>query len=143
MVGPAAPSSLSLPAWLADELLAAARGEPANEICGLIAAMPGAPDTARRYPIRNNAIHAAQRFDMDAAEQIAAFKAMRTRHETLLAIYHSHPDAPACPSAQDMAGHNYPAVAALIISPTAPSGQKLYAWALNTERPQPIPLLWI
>lgn len=133
---------LSLPQWLADELVQAARDQPQHEICGFIAAAPGESGAIRRYPIHNHASDARQRFDMDAGEQIAAFKAMRDRGETLRAIYHSHPSAPARPSAQDLAGHSYPAVAALIISPTAPADQRLRAWGLNGDQPAPIRLLW-
>lgn len=134
---------LSLPQWLGDELVAAARDQPQQEICGFIAAVPGESGTTRRYPIHNHASDARQRFDMDAGEQIAAFKAMRSRGETLRAIYHSHPSAPALPSAQDLAGHSYPAVAALIISPAAPADQTIRAWAFNGDQPAPIRLLWL
>lgn len=136
------PATLGLPRWLGDELIQAARAQPQQEICGFIAAAPGARLATRRYAIHNHAADARRRFDMDAGEQIAAFKAMRARGETLLAIYHSHPSAPALPSAQDLIGHSYPAVAALIISPTASSDPILCAWALNGDTPEPIGLLW-
>lgn len=142
-IGHSPPSPLQLPAWLGDELVDAARNQPTQEICGFIACVPGAPDKTRRYPIRNHATDAWQRFDMDAGEQIAAFKSMRAHHETLLAIYHSHPSAPAEPSPQDLAGHSYPAAAALIISPAAAADRQLRAWALNQDPPRPIALLWI
>ena len=53
---------------------------------------------------------------MNPKEQIAAMRDMRERGEDIFAIYHSHPAAPAFPSAIDLAQANYPETLYLIIS---------------------------
>ena len=90
-----------------------ARLEPGREVCGLLA---GPPDAApsRHIPITNRA-ERHDRFDMDAAELIDAFRAMREAGEELAAIYHSHPFGPAEPSATDIAECQYPEAVHLIV----------------------------
>jgi proteasome lid subunit RPN8/RPN11 len=107
--------TLTLPGDVVDALIARAR-RPV-EICGLLSARNGL--FARHYPVRNVAADPAQRFDMDAAGLIDAFRAMRDGGESLLAIYHSHPASDAVPSAVDVAEHAYPRAACLIVAPAA------------------------
>ena len=47
---------------------------------------------------------------------LAAFLAMETQDEELLAIYHSHPQGPAHPSPTDIAQAYYPDVVQIIVS---------------------------
>ena len=49
-------------------------------------------------------------------EQIAAMKKMREQNEELLAIVHSHPDAPAIPSTLDEESNGYPDAYYLVVS---------------------------
>ena len=106
---------IQLPRKLTLQLLHLAQSEPAQEICGLIGA--DAHGLARScYPIRNQANQPESRFHLDEQQQIAAFKQMRERQENLFAIYHSHPSAPAIPSATDIAEASYPETVHLIIS---------------------------
>ncbi len=104
----------TLPRHLVNAILDHVRQTPGKEACGLIAAREGRP--CRCYPIRNIAVDATRRFEMDPREQIAAFKTMRTAGETLFAIYHSHPAGPACPSPTDIAAAAYPEAIHLIVS---------------------------
>ena len=53
---------------------------------------------------------------MNGAEQIAAMKKMRAQGEEIMAIVHSHPDAPAIPSTLDKDSNGYPGVYYLIVS---------------------------
>ncbi|MEK8089971.1 M67 family metallopeptidase [Thermithiobacillus plumbiphilus] len=104
---------IKLPRPLINELLMQAQRNAGEEICGLIGAREGEASTV--YPVPNG-LHDPQRFVMDEAGQIAAFKAMREAGETLFAIYHSHPGAAAYPSATDLAESAYPDAYYLIIS---------------------------
>lgn len=107
------PHLFRLPQPLLDELLARAGAAPGREVCGLLAGPPGEPP-ARHYPVTNTA-ERADRFDMDAAELIDAFRCMRQAGEELLAIYHSHPFGPPTPSATDIAECQYPEAVHLIL----------------------------
>ena len=132
---------LVLPRSLGDRLLDEAGRAPDSEICGLIAA--GSDALPVRYPIANRAIRAADRFDMDFADQIAAFKTMREAGETLLAIYHSHPQGEAEPSIHDRRGHSYPDALALIVAPNAARADMIRAWAMQTEVPREVAINWV
>jgi proteasome lid subunit RPN8/RPN11 len=106
---------INLPRKLTQQLLQHALLSPTVEVCGLIGAdYAGKPSTC--YPISNCAPNPAQRFELDAQQQIAAIKSIRDKHESLFAIYHSHPTAPATPSRLDLEQANYPKALHLIIS---------------------------
>jgi len=108
-------SEIRLPRKLTNRLLHLAQISPDSEICGLIGAnSDGQPVTC--YPIANSADTPQNRFLLDAGQQIAAMKQMRDRHESLFAIYHSHPHTPALPSATDVEQAAYPEALHLIIS---------------------------
>ena len=106
---------INLPRKLTQQLLHLAQISPDVEICGLIGAGPdGLPLSC--YPVSNCAETPHNRFLLDASQQIAALKHMREKGETLFAIYHSHPKAPATPSAADIEQATYPEAIHLIIS---------------------------
>lgn len=105
---------IQIPRKLTNQLLHLAQLSPDYEICGLIGGKNGLPCTC--YPIQNIAPHPNQRFLLNAGQQIAAMSQMRTQGEELFAIYHSHPTAPALPSATDLEQAAYPEALYLIIS---------------------------
>ncbi len=107
-------SIIKLPRPLVNELLHQAQRGADCEVCGLISACNGVP--AHCYPVPNIAVAPQQRFSMDPKAQIDALRHMRDRGEDLFAIYHSHPTAPAAPSAMDRDEAGYPEVLYLIIS---------------------------
>lgn len=107
-------TTIQLPRKLASELLHFAQQSPTQEICGLISANHGVPQTC--YPIKNTANQPQYRFLLDEQEQIHALKTMREKGEELFAIYHSHPTAAAYPSALDLEMANYKNTLYFIIS---------------------------
>lgn len=108
-------NEICLPRKLTNQLLHLAQLSPEQEICGLVAAdSNGIPCTC--YPISNNAPTPSNRFLLDPSQQIAAMKQIRDKQQSLFAIYHSHPTAPALPSATDIDQASYPDVVHLIIS---------------------------
>lgn len=106
---------ISLPRKLTNQLLHLAQLSPEAEVCGLIGAdSNGMPVSC--YPISNSAETPKNRFLLEAGQQIAAMKQMRDKGQSLFAIYHSHPDTPAVPSATDIEQASYPEALHLIIS---------------------------
>ena len=103
-----------LPRDLAVQLLTEAQRTPEREVCGLIAARDGTPQ--RLIPIENITTDPESLFEMAPQQQIKAMKQIRESGETLWAIYHSHPNAPAAPSARDLADAAYPEALYLVIS---------------------------
>lgn len=98
--------ALQLPRAIREAMLQHTRGRPDEEVCGLLG---GRDATAGRYyPVRNIATDPRRKFLMEPGAQIAAMRAMRERGESLVGIFHSHPDSPAAPSAVDLALAAYP-----------------------------------
>ncbi len=107
-------SIVKLPRPLVNELLHQAQLGADCEVCGLIGARDGVLQHC--YPVPNIAAAPQQRFSMDPKSQIDVLRHMRERGEDLFAIYHSHPTAPAAPSAMDRDEAGYPEALYLIIS---------------------------
>lgn len=95
----------TLPRPLVNQLLHHAQLEPEQEVCGLIGRR-GA--TMRFYAVANVSATPQRLFEMNPAQQIAAFRLMRERGEDLFAIYHSHPHSPPIPSRFDIEQAAYP-----------------------------------
>lgn len=106
--------TLMLPRPLVNQLLTQSQQDAEHEICGLIARR--ADGTLVCYPVENDANPSTTRFNMAPEAQLAAMRQMHEQNEQLLAIYHSHPHAPAYPSVEDLRQHEYPGALRLIIS---------------------------
>ena len=124
-MNPVAEATIHFSRALCHRLRAEAAAEPTREVCGLIGARGGV--AVAHYPIANIAPDAGQRYHMDPAAQIAAFRAMRLNGEALAAIYHSHPNGPPRPSPRDLREWSYPAALCLIIG-LAGERPRLRAW---------------
>lgn len=99
---------------LVNQLLSQAQHAAQREVCALIGSYQGESSTV--YPIKNIARDPRHRFEMSPEQLIGAMRQMRERDEELYAICHSHPDAPAVPSARDIEQSAYPDALYLIIS---------------------------
>ncbi len=103
-----------LPRKLVNELLHNAQLSEELEVCGFVG--KNQTDEYTCYPVDNVAEAPSSRFLMAPEEQINTMKAMRDKKEDMFAIYHSHPTAPAIPSATDIEQAAYPDTLYLIIS---------------------------
>lgn len=106
--------TLHMPRPFATKLLFEAQKRPDEEICGLVS--QAADGTLALYPIDNVATDRQRTFEMEAQQQVSVLRKIREQGETLLAIYHSHPDTPPEPSARDLEALGYPEAIYLIIS---------------------------
>jgi proteasome lid subunit RPN8/RPN11 len=95
-------------------LLAHVEAERPNEACGLLAGRAGR--ICRIYPAENIR-HSPTVYEMNPAQQLAAFLDMEAAGWELAAIYHSHPAGPAVPSPTDIAQAYYPDSIYVIVSP--------------------------
>lgn len=107
-------NTISIPRTLANQILTHAQQQAGNEACGLVSAHEGQPN--RVYPVQNVAGDPQHLFEMDPGILIDSIRDIRNQGNELFAIYHSHPDAPAWPSATDLAQANYPDTLYLIVS---------------------------
>ena len=115
------PHLFRIPRPLLEAVRQRALDSPDHEVCGLLAGPPGGTPT-RHIPVTNIA-ERPDRFDMDPAELIDAFRAMRQAGEGLAAIYPSPPFGPAEPSATDIAECQYPETVHLILGMVGDTAQ--------------------
>ena len=121
---------------ITNQLLHLAQISPEREVCGLIGSCNGIASTC--YPVENVAEQAKTRFQLDAKQQINAISTMRERNEELFAIYHSHPAAPAIPSATDIKLATYPDAVFLIISLNTKGVLEIRGFKINKESIEPV-----
>ncbi|MGZ4956775.1 MAG: Mov34/MPN/PAD-1 family protein [Methylobacter sp.] len=129
---------IQIPRKITNKLLHFAQISPDLEICGLIGSKNGLPSTC--YPIKNTAEQPQQRFQLDAGQQISAMAEMRDQGEELFAIYHSHPTAPATPSAIDLKLASYPEALYLIISLNTKGVLEMRGFKIDSKSVQEIVL---
>lgn len=125
-----------IPRPLINQILAQAQDSPTREICGLISGQDQQP--TRCYPVSNKATEPEHRFLMDPKQQIDIMRDIRERGEELYAIYHSHPDAPARPSAEDMEQAAYPEALHLIISMSTTGTLQLNGFQIQATGVTPV-----
>ncbi len=73
--------------------------EAPNEACGYLAGTNG---TAAKAVALTNVDHSPEHFSLDPQEQFAAVRQLRAEGLAVLAVYHTHPQTPARPSAEDI-----------------------------------------
>jgi proteasome lid subunit RPN8/RPN11 len=121
---------------ITNQLLHLAQVSPEHEVCGLIGSSNGIAKSC--YPIKNTAQQAETRFELDSKQQIKAISSMRNKNEELFAIYHSHPTAPAIPSATDIKLATYPAAVFLIISLNTKGVLEIRGFKINNKSAEPV-----
>jgi proteasome lid subunit RPN8/RPN11 len=92
-------SILSIPRQIFDEIVKQAEAEAPVEACGILAGRGG--EVQQLYKMKNTD-ESNEHFMMEPKEQFAVVKDIRSRGLEMLAVYHSHPESPARPSAEDI-----------------------------------------
>ena len=92
--------TIAIPNAILRAIEAHSRAEQPRECCGVLGGR-GARALSS-YPLRNQAAQPETRFFAAPEDLFAAMLRMREAREELVAIYHSHPRGPACPSASDI-----------------------------------------
>lgn len=107
------PVKVVIPHAVFEQMIAHCRSCLPNEACGILA---GTDTTVTHiFPVKN-AEASPSRYLMDPREQFDVMKRMRETDLYMLAIYHSHPDSPERPSAQDIRRAYYDETAYVIVS---------------------------
>lgn len=125
-------ATIALPRPLVNQLLHYAQSSPDTEVCGLVGAKDGLPATC--YPVQNIAEPPQTRFYLDPEQHIAALRRMEERGEALCAVFHSHPAAPAEPSATDLELAAYPDALYLIVSLNTKGVLELRGFRIDAEK---------
>jgi proteasome lid subunit RPN8/RPN11 len=106
-----------------------------DECCGAIV---GLAEGAGRvvleaWPLVNSAANPSRHFEVSASEYQRVEARATGARVTLLGFYHSHPDAPAAPSAHDLA-QAWPNVDYIIVSVMAGTPERITGWRLRDDR---------
>ncbi|MHC4192961.1 MAG: M67 family metallopeptidase [Planctomycetota bacterium] len=104
---------LEIPTWIFEQMLEQSRAEAPIEACGILAGRNG---KAKRLYKMTNADKSSVDFMMKPKEQFRVAKDIRSEGLEMLAIYHSHPEAAAWPSAKDIQLALTPEVTYVIVS---------------------------
>jgi len=110
---------LEIPNSIFEDMLEQARAEAPIECCGILA---GSGTRAEKLYKMTNAENRHDHYMMTPEQQFAAVKDMRANSLDMLAIYHSHPETPARPSAEDIKLALTPNVVYVILSLQADEG---------------------
>jgi proteasome lid subunit RPN8/RPN11 len=90
---------LEIPTYIFEQMLEQAKAEAPIEACGILA---GSDSKVEKLYKMANADQSSNHFMMEPEEQFAVVKDIRSIGLKMLAIYHSHPETPARPSAVDV-----------------------------------------
>jgi proteasome lid subunit RPN8/RPN11 len=110
-------------------IIAHARAEAPRECCGVIAGKDGRP--VRLYEARNIA-EGNRLYEIDPRQLIELeFHELPSQGTEIIAIYHSHPESPARPSATDIALAFWPDAVYLICSLENSHRPDLRGWRIR------------
>jgi proteasome lid subunit RPN8/RPN11 len=104
---------LEIPTNIFERMVAQAKALAPIEACGILA---GKDDKAEKLFEMTNADDRSDHFMMEPKEQFTVVKNIRSADLEMLAIYHSHPETPARPSAEDIRLALTPDVIYVIVS---------------------------
>jgi len=129
--------NLIIPISIQNKIIERAEQQSPQEACGLLSGTGN--EIRHHFPITNT-MHSLNRFLMDGKEMLTAFDWIEGHGQTLLAIYHSHPNGPSKPSQTDLNEDHYPDAVKIIVSNTT-SKWELKGFIMNDEKYDEIPLL--
>ncbi len=104
---------LEIPTNIFEQMVAQAKALAPIEACGILA---GKDNKAEKLFEMANADNRSDHFMMEPKEQFAVVEDIRSAGLEILAIYHSHPETPARPSAEDIRLALTPDVIYVIVS---------------------------
>ncbi len=104
---------LEIPTNIFEQMVAQAKALAPIEACGILA---GRDNKAEKLFEMTNADNRSDHFMMEPKEQFAVVEDIRSAGLEMLAIYHSHPESPAGPSAEDIRLALTPDVIYVIVS---------------------------
>ncbi len=145
---------MNISAELLDELVAHALGDPANEVCGVVAVEPGQPyggpsDGEQPAPggqpahaerpaqavrvLRATNVHASPlKFEIDPKELLKLYLGIEAEGHALGAIYHSHVRSPPYPSQTDINfAANWPGVEWIIVGLAAGGAPEVRSYLIE------------
>ena len=119
---------LKIPKEIHDNIIAHAREGFPLEVCGILGGRDGAVSAIFRM---TNTDASNEHFMMEPKEQFSVVKELRAKGLEMMAIYHSHPETPARPSAEDIRLALTPHVSYIIVSLAEPDRPVLKSFKID------------
>lgn len=135
-------AGLTIPAAVADQMLAHARAEVPNEACGLLSGSLSAGTASAYHPARN-ADASPYVYTVHPEDLVRIVFGIEDAGVDLVAIFHSHTHTPAVPSPTDRRQAQYPDafyVLATLSDPDASAADALRAWRILDGQSHEVPL---
>lgn len=111
---------------------------PGHEVCGLLSGANGI--VTRLLAATNAAPDPKASYEIAPQELFARMREIREASETLLGIYHSHPNGRSTPSERDLAEANYPDAAHVIATLDRSANVTLKAFYIRNQAAAEIPI---
>lgn len=111
---------------------------PQQEVCGLLSGANGT--VTRVLAAENAAADPATSYEIAPRELFARMRQIREAGETLLGIYHSHPNGRSTPSDRDLAEAYYPDAAHVIATINENAEVTLRAFYIRNQATAEIPI---
>ena len=128
---------LEIPNYIFEDMLEQAMTEAPIEACGILAGSDGRVEKLYKM---TNVEQRRDHFMMTPAEQFAAVKDIRSTSLDMLAIYHSHPETPARPSAEDIRLALTPGMIYVIVSLQGDNGPVMKAFQIEDGTINEVPV---
>lgn len=128
---------LEIPTEILQQMIAQARTHAPIEACGILAGSNGKVEKLYRM---TNVDNSRTHFMMEPREQFATIKDIRLAGLEMLAIYHSHPETPARPSAEDVKLALTPNVIYVIVSLQNVNGSAIKGFHISGNNITEVPI---
>ncbi len=128
---------LKIPNHIFEQMLEQAKAQAPIEACGILAGSNGRIEKLYKMA---NAEQRSDHFMMEPKQQFAVVKDIRSASLEMLAIYHSHPQTPARPSAEDIRLALTPGVIYVIVSLQGTNGPAVKGFQIENGKITEVPV---
>jgi proteasome lid subunit RPN8/RPN11 len=126
---------------LLDELVAHAREDPENEVCGVVAVEPGSPPRAVGVHRAVNVHASPLKFEIEPTELLELYNSIEAAGHTLGAIYHSHVRSKPYPSQTDINfAAQWPGVEWIIVGLAKGEEPEVHSYLIEGGEVREVPL---
>lgn len=130
--------NLDIPTTIFQQMVAQAKAIAPIEVCGILAGGNGKVEKLYKM---TNVDNSNTHFMMEPREQFATAKDIRSAGLEMLAIYHSHPETPARPSAEDIRLALTPNVIYVIVSLANTNGSAVKGFHISENNVTEVPIM--
>jgi len=128
---------LEIPNTIFQQMVAQAKEIAPIEVCGILAGSNGKVEKLYKM---TNVDNSSTHYMLEPKEQFATVKDIRSAGLEMLAIYHSHPETPARPSAEDIRLALTPNMIYVIVSLQSTNGSMVKGFHISGNNVTEVPI---